>query len=164
MTITDLLPIANHLWQSTLFAVAVCVLTLMLRKNRAAVRHRLWLASSIKFLIPFSVLINIGSHFQWRTVSVAMPPAVSTVVGEMGAPFAVSQQSVPDRLPTALLLLWMVGVGANIAWWFVRWLQLRWTMRRARPLNLDVSIPVMSCPERFDPGVLGVLTAPGRHH
>src|SRR5215471_15795548 len=146
MTVTDLLPIADHLWQSTLFAVVVCLFNLMLRNNRAAVRHRLWAIASIKFLIPLSVLINIGSHFQWRTVSAAMPPVVSIVIGEMSAPFAVSKPSLPNRIPTALLLLWMVGVGANIVWWFVRWLQLRRTMLRATPLNLNVSIPVVSCP------------------
>src|SRR5215510_11069905 len=59
MTVTDLLPIADHLWQSTLFAVVVCLFTLMLRNNRAAVRHRLWAIASIKFLIPLSVLINV---------------------------------------------------------------------------------------------------------
>ena len=31
----------NHLWQSTLLACVVALLTLMLRRNRAAVRH--WL-------------------------------------------------------------------------------------------------------------------------
>ena len=41
--------LANHVWQSTLFALAVGALTLALRRNRAAVRYALWLASSIKF-------------------------------------------------------------------------------------------------------------------
>ena len=59
-----------------LFAIAVWLITLTLRKNRAAVRHRLWLAASVKFLVPFSLLAGIGSHFQWET-SVTTPPAVS---------------------------------------------------------------------------------------
>ena len=63
-----MLPLANHLWQSTLFAIAVWLITLTLRKNRAAVRHRLWLAASVKFLVPFSLLAGIGSHFQWETL------------------------------------------------------------------------------------------------
>jgi hypothetical protein len=46
-------PVANHLWQSTLFAAAAWLLTLALRKNHAGVRYRVWLAASIKFLIPF---------------------------------------------------------------------------------------------------------------
>jgi hypothetical protein len=47
----------NHLWQSTLFGCMVALLTLVLRRNRAAVRHGLWLAASVKFLVPFSLLI-----------------------------------------------------------------------------------------------------------
>jgi hypothetical protein len=34
----SLSPLANHLWQSTLFAAVVALLTLALRKNRAHVR------------------------------------------------------------------------------------------------------------------------------
>ena len=53
-------PIANHLWQSTLFVGAAGSLTLALRKNPARVRHWVWVAASVKFLVPFSMLIAIG--------------------------------------------------------------------------------------------------------
>ena len=59
--------LANHLWQSTLFAVAAWLLTLALRNNRAAVRHAVWLAASVKFLIPFSLLMSLGGQVGWRT-------------------------------------------------------------------------------------------------
>jgi hypothetical protein len=51
MTLADLSPLANHLWQSTLCAAAAWLLALTLRKNRAAVRYWLWLAASVKFLV-----------------------------------------------------------------------------------------------------------------
>ena len=54
MSLAYFSPLANHLWQSTLFAVIAWLLTLALRKNRAAMRYWIWLAASIKFLIPFS--------------------------------------------------------------------------------------------------------------
>ena len=66
--------IVNHLWQSTLFGVAVWLLTLTLRKNRAAVRHGLWLSASVKFLLPCSWLVSIGNRFGWRGVPVMEPP------------------------------------------------------------------------------------------
>lgn len=53
---SQLQSLANHLWQSTLFAAAAGLLTLSLRKNRAQTRYWLWLAASVKFLIPFSPL------------------------------------------------------------------------------------------------------------
>jgi hypothetical protein len=45
--------LANHLWQSTMFAAVAGLLTLALRKNRAQMRYWLWLSASVKFLIPF---------------------------------------------------------------------------------------------------------------
>ena len=56
------LAMANHLWQSTLFAAVAAMLTLAFRKNQARVRYSLWLAASLKFLIPFSLLISLGSR------------------------------------------------------------------------------------------------------
>jgi hypothetical protein len=53
----SLLPIANHLWQSTLFAGTAGLLTLALRRNPARVRHWVWVAASLKFLVPFSLLV-----------------------------------------------------------------------------------------------------------
>jgi hypothetical protein len=57
---------ANHLWQSTGFAAVAVVLALALRANSARTRYGLWLAASVKFLIPFSVLAAIGGRLgQW---------------------------------------------------------------------------------------------------
>src|ERR1019366_9372041 len=52
---------ANHLWQSTGFAAVAALLALALRANHAQARYWLWLAASVKFLIPFSALAAIGS-------------------------------------------------------------------------------------------------------
>jgi len=52
----------THLWQSTIFAIAVGLLTLLLRKHGARTRYWLWLAASLKFLMPFSWFVAIGSH------------------------------------------------------------------------------------------------------
>ena len=53
-------PLGNHLWQSTLFVIAAGLLTLILRKNQARCRYWLWLAASLKFLVPFSLLSGLG--------------------------------------------------------------------------------------------------------
>ena len=57
--------LGNHLWQSTLFAIAAGLLTLILRNNHARIRYLLWLTASVKFLVPFSLLAGIGSHIAW---------------------------------------------------------------------------------------------------
>lgn len=52
--------VIDHLWQSTLFAVVAWVLTLALKRNRAATRYWVWFAASMKFLAPLAVLVAIG--------------------------------------------------------------------------------------------------------
>ena len=60
--------ITNHLWQSTVFAFAVALLALAFRKNRAEVRYWMWLSASLKFLVPFSLLIGVGIRV-WDSLS-----------------------------------------------------------------------------------------------
>jgi len=166
MSHDSMLPFANHLWQSTLFAIAVWLITLTLRKNRAAVRHRLWLAASVKFLVPFSLLAGLGSHFQWET-SVTPPPAVSMVVETVSQPFSASGVSVippgtasapqASRIFAVLVGVWICGIAANLFGWLIRWRQVRRAVRLAAPADLDGSVKVMYGPARFEPGVFGVF-------
>ena len=69
--------IANHLWQSTLFAGLVGVLALTLRTNRARLRYALWMAASLKFLVPFSLLIVVCRTTACPPHPRGTPPAVS---------------------------------------------------------------------------------------
>src|SRR5262245_11529883 len=96
----DLSPLANHLWQSTVCAVAAGVTTLALRKNRAAVRYWVWLAASVKFLIPFSLLVSAGAGVGWRTIPATEQPRFSFVVTEISRPFGPSPPAAPS--PAAL--------------------------------------------------------------
>ncbi len=67
----------NHLWQSTIFALAAALLTLAVRKNHARIRHSIWLVASLKFLIPFSLLVSAGSHLQWSNPPVPLTPRLA---------------------------------------------------------------------------------------
>ncbi|MGA3097286.1 MAG: hypothetical protein ABSF25_12575 [Bryobacteraceae bacterium] len=69
---------ANHLWQSTGFAAVAVVLALALRANSARARYGLWLAASVKFLIPFSVLAAMGGALgRWL-----VPAGSASAVGD----------------------------------------------------------------------------------
>ena len=46
--------VGDHLWQSTLVLLVVALLAFALKENQARVRYWLWLAASLKFLIPFA--------------------------------------------------------------------------------------------------------------
>ena len=61
--------LGDHLWQSTVCVFVAALLTLPLRRNQARVRYWIWLAASIKFLVPFSVLVALGNRFAWRHIS-----------------------------------------------------------------------------------------------
>lgn len=50
----------NHLWQSTIVVGVAWLLALALRRNQARVRYWVWMAASVKFLLPFALLIGAG--------------------------------------------------------------------------------------------------------
>ena len=161
---TDLSPLANHLWQSTLFAAAAWLLTLALRKNRAAVRYWIWLAASVKFLIPFSVLAGIGSRLGWRSAPVIALPQFTNVMNEIGRPFAAladfsTQTAAPppsSHLPTILLGVWLCGFILGLIFWVRSLRQIRAIERASTLLDLHLPIPVMSSAARLEPGVFGI--------
>src|SRR5258708_37995957 len=76
----------NHLWQSTWFSGVAGLLTLALRKNRAQTRYWVWLAASVKFLVPFSLLVSIGSHVEWRAKTRITSNCLLAVVEEHKSP------------------------------------------------------------------------------
>src|SRR5688500_20128650 len=86
--------LANHLWQSTLFAVAVGLLTSMCRKNHAGVRYWLWFSASLKFFIPFTLLMALSERLEWasRAPQIAAP-AVSAALAQVSR--ACSEDSAP---------------------------------------------------------------------
>src|SRR5580700_9030573 len=105
-------PVANHVWQSTLFLAVMALLALALRHNRAQVRHWLWLAASVKFLIPFAPLIAMGRQFGWRATATAQPE-ISFLMDAMSQPFSrPAVQIVAAASPG--LTVHSAGVGALI--------------------------------------------------
>jgi hypothetical protein len=119
--------IGDHLWQSTLFAAVAALSTLFFRKNHARVRYALWLVASLKFLIPFSLLIAIGSslHFSLKPPIPAAQPAVSfvryVIQDSSGASLQVPQGERARQtrfIPDFLLPFWLCGsTFVFIAYW-----------------------------------------------
>jgi uncharacterized protein (TIGR03435 family) len=157
--------IVNHLWQSSLFVVAVWGLTLVLRTNRAAVRYWLWLAASVKFLVPFSLLVSLGGQLGWRTaVPVASQPQVSFVMGEISrasaAPVVAVAASPGFNFVPVLAGIWVVGIAVGVVLWVRSWLRIRRALRagrRNRLPHLGGQLPVLSSSTRMEPGVFGIF-------
>lgn len=57
-------PIANHLWQSTLFAGTAALLTLALSKNSAQMRYRLWLTAGPSFFTALQEQLGLKLESQ----------------------------------------------------------------------------------------------------
>jgi bla regulator protein BlaR1 len=157
-------PLASHIWQSTLFAAVAGLLTLALRRNQARVRYWLWVAASYKFLLPFSWLVSIGRQFEWRTAPAVMPHAFSAVADMVSGPIFLSAlpaaKPAPDQLPVLLLVIWAVwacGFTAVAVGWAREWLRIRAIVRAASPLSLGLPIRVVSTSARLEPGVFGLF-------
>lgn len=154
----------NHLWQSTVFAAAGWGLALVLRKNRAAVRHAIWLAASIKFLIPFSILVAIGSRIEWRS---APPPSASqltAVISQIAQPFPKPEMMVraaeridSSLLPAILFVIWLCGAVVCAILWGRQWLRARAVVRSASLRGAIGPIRVFASPERIEPGIFGIF-------
>ena len=158
------LPLAAHLWQSTVFATLTALLSLALRRNHARIRYWLWLAASYKFLFPFSWLVSIGHHFERHAVPRSMPPAVSALTDAVSGPtFLISSPAGKlspahlSMLPFIMSGIWACGFAVLVFGWVYEWMRIRAIRRSASPLPLGLAIPVMSTTVRLEPGVFGIF-------
>ncbi len=173
-------PVADHIWQSTVFALLAACLTLLLKRNPARLRFNVWFLASVKFLLPFAVLVRLGHGLGAR---VATPPRQSFafVVELAGQPFGHTsshllsstwRERLPGVLPALLGTIWIAGAAAVLVMWWLRWLQMSGTRRAAEPIRqgLEVELvgslasavgikpmPILLLANRLEPGVFGVL-------
>ena len=176
--------LADHLWQSTLFAAAAALLTVSLRGNSARLRYAIWLAASLKFLLPFSLLVAAGSLFSWRHLPVAAGSGMH-MVEVVGQPFTrppvitptiVSVPVAPGTLTQLLPLLlciWLAGFVAVLSVWIARWLRVEKVLhgstlvtagreysalRRLQALLAATrSTKLMQSEASLEPGVFGIF-------
>ena len=136
----------NHLWQSTLVAgLAWLACATMLRANRPGVRFGVWLAVSLKFLIPFTFVVEAG---RWLDVRPLLSPSQSQQIFEIvssgsgmlaAAPFRVSPGAPQATARSeelwlvAVLAVWTLGAGIVFSRWFKHWWAIRCLARDAQP-------------------------------
>ncbi len=169
---------ANHLWQSTLFAGLTALLVLALRKNSAQVRYQLWMVASLKFLIPFSLLIRLGGHLATPYRSAETRPVFYFVIQQVSQPFTQApslKEWLTASLPGILALLWLCGFVTVIALTWLRWRRVTAAMRDALPLShgrevdalrhleriAGIRKPIAFCisPSSLEPGIFGIFRA-----
>src|SRR5579863_9127469 len=177
--------VGNHLWQSTLCLVIAGLLTLILRKNHARTRHGLWLVASVKFLIPFSLLVILGSHLAKPRVLVPTEPGLFFALEKVSQPFTqatvrvtptVVHSTIPSNLlpllPAFFVAAWLCGFVAVLFTWWVRWRRMSRVLREALPLRegrevqvlrrlerevgLRKPVEVFLCQASLEPGIFGI--------
>lgn len=171
----------NHLWQSTIFALAAALLVLALRHNRASVRYWLWFAASVKFLVPFAALAALGRQFSWPSASSVAPPDVRRVVETISRPFSQGDLFFVPAMPaaspveaaSALVALWLAGTVLILFVWSIRWRRIAAIVRESSPVNegreLDIlrhvesrsgvatPMELLSTVAPLEPGIFGIV-------
>jgi uncharacterized protein (TIGR03435 family) len=178
------LELGNHLWQSTLFAAAAGLLTLMLKENGARGRFWLWLAASAKFLLPFALLVAAGERLQ--TGGPAGPPLQTAIlIDELAQPFTASAthisgpapipsgQGLMTTFPLILLTIWLVGSITVVLHWYLRWRRMMVALRGRTPAlsgrelellrrlepraGIHRPLRLILSPSAFEPGIVGIV-------
>ena len=177
--------LADHLWQSTIFAALAALLAALLRHERAQVRYWVWLAASLKFLVPFAALVALGTHINWLPVAMSGPQQTLTVLQTLSQPYslaefdlgATSASTVASsvlirKLPLVLLGAWFAGFAWCAVEWLLRWRQLNAMIRCAVPIESGRELDALRRAQRaqsvtqvirllasshvLEPGVIGI--------
>jgi uncharacterized protein (TIGR03435 family) len=127
--------------------------------------------ASLKFLLPFSLLIAAGESLGSLFAHPVQNPALNAVMEQVALPFFPASPSadhsisaVPvapahhgDLLPFILLGIWLVGVLVFAFSWTRKWRQIRRIVRASSPMTDVAGVPVLSSPHLLEPGVFGIF-------
>jgi bla regulator protein blaR1 len=177
--------LGNHVWQSTFFLAVAGLLTLILRKNHARARYWLWLTASLKFLIPFSWLVALGSHLAWWQPTTGTSGDLYYTIEEISQPFTQSTTAAVSPSAASLLSsgvvhwllallagIWLCGLVAVLLIWCVRWRRIAVAIRCSTPLRegreveilrrlesvsgMRQRVEMLLSPTTLEPGIFGL--------
>jgi TonB family protein len=145
--------VIDHLWQSTLFALAAGLVTLTLRNNTAGVRYWVWFAASIKFLVPFSLLARAGAQLGF----VVAPPRETPIVA-----FMMDMTAVPVPTETSfpimaiIAVVWVAGSLCVLGVWALQLMRITALVRSAEPSGIAAPLAVKFVKAKVEPGLVGI--------
>jgi TonB family protein len=173
---------ADHLWQTTIFALIVLLAAMVLRRGPARWRHAFCLLASTKFIIPAALFIflaqesGIQSFPIFRLIQPADQNALSLVT-EPAVTFAstyevtvFAKDSPPsNEIYLVLTTVWFTGTISIVLLWLIRRRRFRHSLRtgliicagrewsaleRARQsLGMKREVSLMISTRRIEPGV-----------
>jgi bla regulator protein BlaR1 len=140
----------NHLWQSTVFAAAAALGCAALRRNSPRLRYWLWLAASLKFLIPFSLLVSTGARVQMPPDTPSLRAVTVQQISTYFAPVVATRATV--QWPLVLAAIWFARSLFLLVRWFRNWRRMMVAAREGRTLEPGVFglfRPVLLLPENL---------------
>jgi bla regulator protein BlaR1 len=148
--------LANHLWQSTWFAVAAWALARVASRDSAQVRYWIWFAASLKFLVPFAMLSWIGHRFVVETDQPILLPIVQYATAPIQS-HAVISHELRDPLQSLLFAIWILGAAMLAVRWLRQWSASQDLLRSSAVCELDAPVAVRTSTDITEPMVCGVL-------
>ncbi|QHN05084.1 TIGR03435 family protein [Granulicella sp. WH15] len=169
--------LVHHLWQSTLVCLGVWALTLMLRRNSARMRFRLWMLASVKFLLPFGLLVMAGESLSARRTAPGTGTVFSMVMEgpatqplkaqakppQLASPLSRAAAARPEagKKPVSVMwplaALWLMGSLMIAGVWLWRWSKLRAMIRRGTPLPERSGLRAVMVSSDVEPGIFGIV-------
>ena len=170
--------IVNHLWQSTLVVLVASMLALALNRYQARVRYWVWMAASVKFLVPFSLLAATGGLLHSIGTPAIEASPLTSAVAKVEQPFGGFVRtsnsfslSLPEQVSPAhaqlaqhwlaasqvLFAIWLAGVFLLLFRWSRSWLDLRAVVRQASPRSSPMTATMLVTSRHLEPGVFGLF-------
>jgi bla regulator protein BlaR1 len=121
----------------------------------------LWFGASLKFLVPFALLMNLGSRLEWTPVAAIRTETVSHAVVQFTQPFPVASSFAPPTqdtfhwASTVIFSLWACGFAAIFLMRLKVWFRIRAAVRSSAQLEIPAPVQIRSSPGLAEPGVVG---------
>ncbi len=122
-------------------------------------RYWVWLAASMKFVVPFSLLVGVG---ELAPKHAAIAPMVQTewvvAVEQAGRPLALLPAAPRPKDYTDMpWVIWGTGFAAMLFLFGRKWTRMYRNVLAAKPVSLGFPIPVRKSAAPYEPGVFGVF-------
>jgi bla regulator protein BlaR1 len=148
--------LANHLWQSTALAAVAALLTLTMKDNRAETRFWVFLAASLKFTVPLSLVASISSYVHWPASVPTQIQSGILVAVEPFTPSPTSASLMPPILhspappaqslaswPAVFIMVWLCGILVVMSLSYESSRRVRALAHRAKRLLVGPEVEIM---------------------
>lgn len=179
-----MIPAAEHVLQSSVCAALALLLAWTLSTAAARIRHTIWLLASLKFLLPFSLLVTAGQYFGSLTGAGGSEDAgiavrwLFTSWSVWSDPFDGSRARAFDLSASAwLAAVWVAGAAICAGRRWRDWQRARALARQGQPLRSGreaallaeiarreaarwqraVRLPIVRASAGVEPGVFGIV-------